>query len=353
MATELNKEEKKNKKKLRPKSKGRKIFDIVSTIVEALIFILVVIAVIFVGVQRRSGKDINLFGNSFYRVLTQSMEPTIHVGDVIMSKNYDGSGDLHEGDIITFIAPSGDLKGRNITHRIEKINTNQDGLITGIITKGDNPSATIDPWTLTEKDVKAVFVRKINILTFMLSGFWGYFVCIILPLIVIFGLFIAGIVMDKIREGKEEEMVLTEEQKKQLAEEYLQKLEENNSTLPGDINPNEMSGQDRDMFELEEFERAAHEMENASEVKTVSKEEMEKQAKIQQRISDVVNAQSGSTIETKEIEEEKVVHVVAPFKLKPVENSIDVSKIPPSSPNLDYDIDYADREESDIGGFQD
>jgi len=245
------------------------------------------------------------------------------------------------------------LKGYNITHRIVGLNVNQDGQITGIITKGDNPNVSVDNWTLREIDVKGVYVRKINILTFMLSGFWGYFVCIVLPLIIIFGLFITGIVMDKVREGKEEGMSLTDEQKKQIADEYLQKLEENNSALPGDMNPDEMSLQDRDMFELEEFERAAREMENAAEVNTVSKEEIEKEAKIQKRIAEVANANNTSIVEEKQKEEEIEVKVVSPFKLVPVEHSIDTSVIPPSSPNLDYDIDYADREESDIGGFQD
>ena len=337
-----------NKKKTgKPKSRGRKIYDIISTIVEAIIFVVVVVAVVFVVLQKRQGKDISVFGYSFYYVATDSMDPTISPGEVIMSKNITEDTKLQIGDIITFVAPSGPLKGQNETHRIVEIYYSDAGKITGIKTKGDNPTVGVDSWTLKYSDVKGVYVRTMSIFTFMLSGFAGYFVCIILPLILVFGLFATGIIVDKVRESREENFELTEEDKQKLAQEYLDKLN-SGEQIPGD--QGEEKKEERDMFELDEFAQAAMNTQTDIQDQT-SREELEKQKRIEERLKEVL--QSGPQAQ----KEEDVVKVapkkeVQPFRLTPVEVSYDTSKLPESAPTLEDMIDYSDFEESDIGGFQ-
>ena len=348
MKNELQQPIDNKKKKGKPKSRGRKIYDIISTIVEAIIFVVVVVAVVFVVLQKRQGKDISVFGYSFYYVATDSMDPTISPGEVIMSRNITEDTKLQIGDIITFIAPSGPLKGQNETHRIVDIEYSEAGKITNIKTKGDNPSVGVDAWDLKYSAVKGVYVRNMKLFTFMLSGFAGYFVCIILPLIIVFGLFIAGIVIDKVRESKEGEFELSEEDKQKLAQEYLDKLN-NGEQIPGD--QGEVAPDDRDMFELDEFAQAALNTQTDV-VDQTSKEELEKQKRIEERLKEVL--QSGPQAQ----KEEEVVKVatkkeVQPFRLTPVEVSYDTSKLPESAPTLEDMIDYSDFEESDIGGFQD
>lgn len=350
MKNELKQPEDFKKKKGKPKSRARKIYDIISTIVEAIVFILVVLAVVVVVVQKRQGKDISIAGYSFYYVATDSMDPTISPGDVILSKNVTDETVLHEGDVITFIAPSGVLKGQNETHRITHIDYSEAGKVTGIKTKGDNPTAGEDPWTVKRSEVKGVYVRTMRLFTFMLSGFAGYFVCIILPLLIVFGLFIAGIVIDKVRESKEEGFELTEEDKQKLAEEYLEKLN-NGEQLPGD--QHEDHQEEQDMFELDDFARAAMNTQtDTGGEDAVSKEELEKQARIEARLKEVLQSgpqQQEETIKVEVVEKK----VVEPFRLTPVEVSYDTSKLPESAPTLEDMIDYSDFEESDIGGFQD
>ena len=349
MKNELKQPEDIKKKKGKPKSKARKIYDIISTIVEAIIFAVVVLAVVVVVVQKRQGKDISIAGYSFYYVATDSMDPTISPGEVILSRNMTDDTVLHEGDVITFIAPSGTLKGQNETHRIVHLDYNEAGKVTGIKTKGDNPTAGEDPWTVKRSEVKGVYVRTLKLFTFMLSGFAGYFVCIILPLIIVFGLFITGIVIDKVRESKEGEFELSEEDKQKLAQEYLDKLN-NGEQLPGD--QQEDKQEEQDMFELDDFARAAMNTETDTEAEKTSKEEMEKQARIEARLKEILQSGPQQQEEAAKVEvvEKKVVE---PFRLVPVEVSYDTSKLPESAPTLEDMIDYSDFEESDIGGFQD
>ena len=78
---DLTQQSLKPKKRQRPKSKGRKIFDIISTIVEVIVFLIVVAAVVVVVLQKRSGKDVKVMGYSFFYVATDSMAPTINPKD--------------------------------------------------------------------------------------------------------------------------------------------------------------------------------------------------------------------------------------------------------------------------------
>ncbi len=341
---DLTQQSLKPKKRQRPKSKGRKIFDIISTIVEVIVFLIVVAAVVVVVLQKRSGKDVKVMGYSFFYVATDSMAPTINPKEVIMSREVKDINTLKVGDVITFIAPSGALAGNNITHRIVGFNTDDAGNIIGIYTKGDNPNVEQDNWTLMPKNVKAKYVRTMHVFTFMLSGFAGYFVCIILPLLIIFGLFFTGIIMDKLRENKEEEIELSEEQKKQLANEYYQKL--TGEQLPGDADA-EQENLEEEMFSLDEAQRAAA---NQREQQEIDKEKLEEEARVQQRIQELLK--QGPQASNKEDVVEEVVKVIEPFRLKPVEVSYDTSKLPSSAPTLEEMIDYSDFEESDIGGFQ-
>ena len=148
---------------------------------------------------------------------------------------------------------------------------------------------------------------------------------------------------------KEDEFELSEEDKQKLAQEYLDKLS-SGEQLPGDQTEDKQD--ESDMFELDEFARAALNTQTETNDETVSKEELEKQARIEARLKEVLQSGPQQQEETVKVEvvEKKVVE---PFRLIPVEVSYDTSKLPESAPTLEDMIDYSDFEESDIGGFQD
>ena len=227
-------------------SKAKKIYNVVSTIIVALIFVFLIVIVAMMLSQRHNGKDSKLFGYYMYDVITDSMTPTIMPKSVILSKEVTDPESLQVGDIITFTAPSGQLAGLNETHRIVEIKYKDDGKIDYIITEGDkyNPdynkdagSHTRDEWHLNPSAVKAKYVKTavfIGGLRNFLSHWYGYVVLIVLPMCIVITLFIVGYVKDKAQILKEEEAkkaaengekskldVLSEEDKKRLLEEYL------------------------------------------------------------------------------------------------------------------------------------
>ena len=234
----------KTDKKAVPKAK--RIYNIVSTIIVALVFVFLIVVVAMMLSQRHNGKDSKIFGYYMYDVVTDSMTPTIQPKSVILSKEVKNANDLQVGDIITFTAPSGALAGMNETHRIVEIAYKEDGTIDYIITEGDkyNPdynsdasTHTRDEWHLNPTAVKAKYVKTatfIGGLRNFLSHWYGYVVLIVLPMCLIITLFIVGYVKDKAAYLKEEEAKkagnttdksrlegLSEEDKKRLLEEYL------------------------------------------------------------------------------------------------------------------------------------
>ncbi len=224
------------KEKTQQKSKNKKIFNIISTVLLAVVFLFLIFVIAVAIVQKKAGSDVKLFEKYYmYSVVTDSMEPTIMAGEVIWSRAATES-DIKEGAIITFIAPSGNLKGYNETHRIKTIERDENNIIIGIKTKGDNSQGE-DNWTLQPPDVKAVYVKSLTVMsafrTFMAKPA-GFITVIVLPLLVVLILFMIGFVKDKVKLDEEERKEkegnkatsldeLTDEQKKALAEQIIAK----------------------------------------------------------------------------------------------------------------------------------
>lgn len=211
-------------------SKAKKIYNVASTVVVALIFVFMIVVVAVMLIQKNSGGESKIFGYYMYDVLTDSMSGTIEPGDVILCKAVEDVNELKEGDIITFKAPSGQLMGRNETHRIIEIARNEDGSIKYFKTKGDNAKEA-DSWELKPENVKAKYVKKsvfIGGLRRFMKHWYGYVTVVVMPLCVVFALIIAGFVKDKVALESEKEKDkaisisdISDDDKKKLLENYL------------------------------------------------------------------------------------------------------------------------------------
>lgn len=102
-----------------------KIFKIITDLLLCVVLILIFIMLFgYFQIKVIGKKNIEIFGYTFFEVVSGSMSDTINVGDAIIVKTM--RYDINEGDIITFI-DNDDF----ITHRIISMN----GDI--ILTKGD------------------------------------------------------------------------------------------------------------------------------------------------------------------------------------------------------------------------
>lgn len=102
---------------------------IVKRIIE-IIAIILIYNIILIIISSINGKDFSILGYKAYIVNTNSMEPTIKVGDIVIIKKVKAEK-LNQGDVITFTQ-----EGEVITHRITKIETEEKS--TQYVTKGDN-----------------------------------------------------------------------------------------------------------------------------------------------------------------------------------------------------------------------
>ncbi len=94
-------------------SKFKKISGIIGTIL--LVVLIAVVIVMFDA--RLSGEAPSIFGYQIYRVSSESMEPELIVGDVILVKDVDAK-EIKKGDIVTYKGEKGTFDGKLITHKV-------------------------------------------------------------------------------------------------------------------------------------------------------------------------------------------------------------------------------------------
>lgn len=195
---------------------------IISVILLSLVVIAVIGLLVFSMINRSKNRPTFIFGYAILWVETGSMEPTISERSYILVKNSDGEN-LSKGDVICFVCEdeTSAVYKSLVTHRIVDF---ADG---GYKTKGDNTAA--DKWTVAPKDVCAVYVKNLNILTVFGRIFTSY-----IGLLIIFALFIVGCVfiyvpdiVNALRDGKEDKKRLSEEEIEKLVQEKIKEMTEN------------------------------------------------------------------------------------------------------------------------------
>ncbi|HPE95852.1 MAG TPA: signal peptidase I [Bacillota bacterium] len=107
---------------------------------------------------KRTGEAPSLFGVFMYRIETASMDPTLPVGSVIVSKEPSNPEALSVGTVVTFISTDGE----RITHRIvQVIPAGGENTTVTYRTQGDNPQNSIDVEILTPDRIEAVLLFKV------------------------------------------------------------------------------------------------------------------------------------------------------------------------------------------------
>jgi len=124
-----------------------------------------------------------------YVIVTDSMEPVINVGDIVIIDTDVAYEDLEPGQIIAFYADiTGDGHRHVVVHYLQSVTTTDDGR--AYRTKPE-VSEDIDPWILTDSDIVGIRVGTIPkigpILMFAQSTIGR--VVIILDVLIIYALF--------------------------------------------------------------------------------------------------------------------------------------------------------------------
>lgn len=181
---------------------------LVTSVIIYTIFALVVIMLLYVFISLMMGVQPSIFGYKLYYVLTESMTGTIDKGDVIITKNIKDVGSIKEGDIVTFIAPSGfkpkEIEGQFITHRIIKAPFEKDGK-TYVHTKGDYNASADDVFVPVENVVGKYVKTSVFLAGLMefLRHWYGFVTLIIAPLVIVLIIEIVRIIKMKAKDNEE------------------------------------------------------------------------------------------------------------------------------------------------------
>lgn len=162
----------------------------VSLLVTALLIMSVVLC-LFVTVQVLSDGYVNIFGFMTFRVVTGSMEPTIHVGALMLTHETDIS-EIELNDIVCFRSQDSQIWGSIVTHRVVNVMEMEDGSIL-LETKGD-ANTVADGYYVKESNLvgKVIwYTGDDSTLASMVSFFTsevGFLACIVFPGLLLLGL---------------------------------------------------------------------------------------------------------------------------------------------------------------------
>ncbi|MDD2376715.1 MAG: signal peptidase I [Clostridia bacterium] len=149
------------------------------------VFIVIAAAITIISLNTKEKGVSNFFGYIPLSIQSASMEPAIYTGDLIISEKSDVKT-LKEGDVISFFSIEKE-KVVIITHRIKEAK-NDKGVLS-FVTKGDN-NELIDEKEVAPGDIVSKFdgikISKAGYLLDFFKSKIGFFVCIILPLFLIF-----------------------------------------------------------------------------------------------------------------------------------------------------------------------
>lgn len=212
---------------------------IVNVFVDILVVLILIVSILVVmlSLTSKSSGVPNIFGIAPLSVQTESMKGTVDPGDLIFCTLTEIDDEFQKDDIVTFPI---EINGEQVlnTHRIVEVV--EDDNITYYRTQGDNKETNPEPDTdlQTSSTIVAKYTgTKIpglgNVLSFIRTQL-GFFLCILLPMILFFIYEAARVIMNLLAYNKEKAFEeaqsavnnseLTEEQKKQAIEEYLASL---------------------------------------------------------------------------------------------------------------------------------
>ncbi|MBQ3490181.1 MAG: signal peptidase I [Clostridia bacterium] len=195
------------------KQKKTRLSKIIS--ISTTILLIVALAFCFtVVVQIQTKRYVSIFGFSVFRVVTDSMEPAIPVGALILNKETDIEK-IKVGDIICFRSMESYMNGNIVTHRVVDIRT-IDGKV-ALTTRGDANNSEDSYYVIESNFIgKVISVTGedsflLNAYSVLTSGI-GFFTLIIIPVVII----AAFILHENLKKIQREMKKLREEMETQM-----------------------------------------------------------------------------------------------------------------------------------------
>ena len=216
-----------------------KLKNLCSIISNILIVIIIIFAAIvsLMAINAKNNDNIpSIFGYTTFSIQTDSMQGTINQGDLIVGEVVEDPNDLEEGTIISFHTVDKDGNYFVNTHRI--IDVIDNGSYVTYETQGDNEEYP-DERKVAPGDIISVYTGvRLPLLGYIitfLSGKLGFFLCIVLPVLLytiwqVYKLVIVIMQNQKEKILEEAQAQTSDEVKQAIINEYLAKQKELENT---------------------------------------------------------------------------------------------------------------------------
>ena len=188
------------------------------TILGSVVFAALLSVTVYIMVCGCIGKTASIFGYSVLKVVSGSMEPSIHEGDYIYVKRTD-TDSLKAGDIISFYSQDDSIKGEINTQRISEVLSNGT-----FVTKGD-ANKIEDSVTVQKNSIIGKYYGKLRFFKWLgsfASGKKLLMLLVILPTVCMAVYEVKTIAEIKIY-SREEALKAAEEEKEKLMREAVEK----------------------------------------------------------------------------------------------------------------------------------
>ena len=159
-------------------NKRKENIKIAKKVIEIIAIILIYNIILIAISSANKISLINILGYKTYILKTNSMEPTISINDVVITKKVE-KDEIKIGDVITFVQD-----GEVITHRITQIDSNGE-----FTTKGDNNNIE-DIFKITYDNIEGKHILTIPYLGKIVQVLDNKIVFLIITLIILIFMFI-------------------------------------------------------------------------------------------------------------------------------------------------------------------
>jgi len=174
----------------------KNVFNIIKTILNAIVIVFVLCFVLIVCMQRFSNNRLSFFNYRLFTVVSGSMEPSYEIGDVLIAKEKEASK-IEIGDTISYLGSIGQFSDIVITHRVIDIDV-KDGKYY-FHTKGD-ANLIEDPLVVSEDKLYGVVIHKAALLSNvyrLVATQTGMFIFVVIPILYIIGSEFVGFLLEK------------------------------------------------------------------------------------------------------------------------------------------------------------
>lgn len=227
--------------------KTKKIINIVVDVIVAIILAFVLILAISSISSKAKGYDgyTEIFGKAYIAVASDSMEgdneDSFSKGDLIVIRllSDDEKYHLEEGQVITFRTnqiTNDDTYVLN-SHRIIEAEARPDGNVYQYTTKGDNNSSA-DSSAVSASDIVGVYEGKAGGIGYMflfMESSTGFFVCVVLPSLLVVVYFAVNLIVVVCREKKAQAVAANEAREQELEGAKKQAVDEERERMRAEI----------------------------------------------------------------------------------------------------------------------